>query len=54
MYSIAHSRMAIDIYGKRRPGGQYNIMKSRLNGLSMEIPAMPDGDILTAIDNDQV
>ena len=44
----------MDIYGKRRPGGQYNIMKFRLNGLSMEIPAMPDGDILTAIDNDQV
>ena len=29
-------------------------MKSWLNGLTMEIPAMPDSDILTAIDNDQV
>ena len=46
--------MAVDIYGKLHPGGQYNIMKSWLNGLSMEIPAMPEGDILTAIDNDQV
>ena len=29
-------------------------MKSWLNGLSMEIPAMPEGDILTARANDQV
>lgn len=54
MYSIPCSRMAVDIDRKLHPGGQYNVMKSWLNGLSMEIPAMPEGDILTAIDNDQV
>ena len=29
-------------------------MKSWLNGLTMEILAMPKNDILTAVDNDQV
>ena len=46
--------MAVDSYGKLHPGGQYNVMKSWLNSLSMEIPAMPEEDILTAIGNDQV
>ena len=54
MYSIARSKMAVDIYGKLHPGGQYMLMKSWLNGLTLEIPAMPDNDILTVIDNDQV
>ena len=54
MYSIARSKMAADIYEKLHPGGQYKLMKSWLNGLTMEIPAMPDNDILTAIDDDQV
>ena len=54
MYSIARSKMAVDIYGKLYPGVQYKLMKSWLNGLTMEIPAMPDNDILAAIDNDKV
>ena len=54
MYSIARSKMAVDIYGKLHPGGRYKLMRSCLNGLTMEIRAMPDNDILTAIDNDQV
>ena len=54
MYSIARNKMAVDIYGKLHPGGQYKLMKSWLNGLTMDIPAMPDNDTLTAIDNDQV
>ena len=54
MYSIAHSKIAVDIYGKLHLGGQYKLVKSWLNGLTTEIPAMPDNDILTAIDNDQV
>ena len=29
-------------------------MRSWLDGLTMEIPMMPENDILTAIDNDQV
>lgn len=54
MYSTARSRMADDIYWKLHPGTQYKVMKSWLNGLTMEIPAMPKNGILTAIDNDQV
>jgi len=54
MYSIACSKMVVDIYGKLHPRGQYKLMKSWLNGLAMEISAMPDNDILTVIDNDQV
>lgn len=29
-------------------------MKYWVDGLTMEIPTLPEGDILTAIDNDQV
>ena len=54
MYSIARSKMAVNIYGKLHPGGQYKTMRSWLDGLTMEIPTMPENDILTAIDNDQV
>ena len=45
--------MAVDIYAKCHPGAQHKVMKSWLNGLTMEIPAMPKNDILIAIDNDQ-
>ena len=54
MYSTARSKMAVNIYGKLHPGGQYKTMRSWLDGLTMEIPMMPENDILTAIDNDQV
>ena len=54
MYSTARSKMAVNIYGKLHPGGQYKTMRSWLDGLTMEIPTMPENDILTAIDNDQV
>ena len=54
MYPIARSKMAVNIHGKLHPEGQYKLMISWLNGLTMEIPAMPDSVILTDIDNDQV
>ena len=54
IYSIARSKMAVNIYGKLHPGGQYTTMKSWVDGLTMEIPTMPEGDILAATDNDQV
>ena len=54
VYSIALSKIAVDIYGKLHPGGEYKLMKSWLNGMTMQIPTMPDNDIFTAIDNDQV
>ena len=46
MYSIARSKMAVNIYGKLHPGGQYNTMKSWVDGLTMEIPTLPEGDLL--------
>ena len=46
--------MVVDIYGQLRPGGKYNVLKSWLSGSSIEILAMPEGDILTAIDHDKV
>ena len=46
--------MVVDIYGHLHPVGQYNVLKSWLNALSIEIPVMPEGEILTLIDNDQV
>lgn len=41
-------------YEKLHPEGKYNVLKSWLGGFSTEVPAMPERDILTAIDNDQV
>jgi len=35
-------------------GGKYNVLKSWLSGSSIEILAMPEGDILTAIGHDKV
>lgn len=35
-------------------GGQYNVLKSWLSGSSIEILAMPEGYILTAIGQDEV
>ena len=46
--------MVVDIYAQLRPGGTYNVLKSWLSGSSIEIPAMPEGDILTVIDHDNV
>lgn len=37
MYSIAQSEMAVNIYGKLHPGGQYTTMTSWSDGLAMEI-----------------
>ena len=45
--------MVVDIYAQLRPGGTYNVLKSWLSGSSIEIPAMPEGDILPAIDHDK-
>ena len=41
--------MVVDIYGHLHPAGQYNVLKSWLNALSIEIPVMPEGEILTLI-----
>ena len=52
--SVAKHRMVVDIYGHLHPEGQYNVLKSWLNGSSIAILAMPEGDILTAIDHNKV
>ena len=44
----------VDIYAQLRPRGSCNVLNSWLSGSSIEIPAMPEGDILTAIDHDKV
>lgn len=41
-------------YGTLHPEGKYIVLKSWLGGFSIEVPAMLERDILTAIDNDQV
>ena len=51
--SVAKHRMIMGIYGQLHPC-QYNDLKPWLNDLSTEIPAMPEGEGLTLIDNDQV
>jgi len=52
--SVAKHRMVMGIYGQLHPAGQHNDLKVWLNDLSTEIPAMPEGEGLTLIDNDQV
>ena len=52
--SVAKHRMVVDIYGRRHPAGQYNDLKCWLNDLSTEIPAMPEGEVLTLNNNDQI
>ena len=44
MYSIARSHVISNIYDKLHPGGRY----------MLELPKIPAGDVLVAIDNDQV
>ena len=53
-YSIAHSKLAMNIYSKFVPAGASSTVKSWLNRLTMDVQQMPSGDILTSIDNDQV
>jgi len=52
--SVAKHRMVMGICGQLHPAGQYNDLKSWLNDLSTEIPAMPEGEGLTLVDNGQV
>ena len=54
MYSIARSKMAVNIYGKLHPARQCTTMKLWVDGPTMEISTLPEGDLVTAIDNDQV
>lgn len=54
VYSVTRSKLALNIHGKIHPAGGNTTVKTWLNDLTMEVPQVPSGDILTAIDNDQV
>ena len=54
VYSIARSKLAMNIYSKFFPAGASSAVRSCLNRLTMDVQQMPSGDILTSTDNDQV
>ena len=54
VYSIARSKLAMNIYSTFFPAGGSSTVRSWLNRLTMDVQQMPSGDILTSIDNDQV
>ena len=54
VYSVTRSKLALNIHGKIHPARGNTTVKTWLNNLTMEVPQVPSGDILTAIDNDQV
>ena len=54
VYSVTRSKLALNIHGKIHPAEGNTTIKTWLNNLTMEVPQVPSGDILTAIDNDQV
>ena len=45
-YSVTRSKLVLNIYGKLHPAGGITT--------AMDVPQVPGGDILAAIDNDQV
>lgn len=53
-YSVTRSKLALNINGKLHPAGGHNTVMNWLNNLTMTVPEFPPGDLLTAIDNDQV
>ena len=53
-YSVTRSKLALNINGKLHPAGGHNTVRNWLNNLTMTVPEFPSGDLLTAIDNDQV
>ncbi|CAH3180849.1 unnamed protein product [Porites lobata] len=53
-YSVTCSKLVLNIYGKLHPAGGITTARTWLNNLTMDVPQVPGGDILAAIDNDQV
>lgn len=53
-YSVTRSKLALNMYGKLHPAGGNTTVRSWLDNLTMNVPSVPSGDILTAVDNDQV
>lgn len=54
IYSVTRSKLALTICDKLHPAGSISCVRTWLNNLTMNVPQVPSGDILTAIDNDQV
>ena len=53
-YSVTRSKLALNINDKLHPAGGHSTVRNWLNNLTMTVPEFPSGDVLTAIDNDQV
>ena len=53
-YSVTRSKLALNKYGKLHPAGGNTTVQSWLDNLTMSVPRVPSGDILTAVNNDQV
>lgn len=53
-YSVTRRKLALNINGKLHPAGGHSTVRNWLNSLTMTVPHFPSGDLLTAIDNDQV
>ena len=54
IYSVKHSKLVLAIYDKLHPAGSIACVRTSLNNLTMNVLQVPSGNILTAIDNDQV
>ena len=54
VYSIARSKLPTNICGKIFPTGVSSTVRAWLIKLTMDVPQVPSGDILTSINNDQV
>lgn len=53
-YSVTRSKLVLNMYGKFHTAGGITTAQTWLNNLTMDFPQVPGGDILVAIDNDQV
>lgn len=53
-YSVTRSKLALNMYGKLHPAGGNTTVWSWLDNLTINVPRVPSGYILTAVDNDQV
>lgn len=54
VYSLSWCKLATNIYAHRFPGGGKSCLRMWLNQLTMEVPKVPSGDILIAIDNEEM
>ena len=54
IYPVTRRKLALTICDKLHPAGSIACVRTWLNNLTMNVPQVPSGDIVTAIDNDQV